>query len=515
MQGHQIAIDRFSTILASWPRCWVVGGAARSAALGTPAGDLDLVVDGDHLALAKALAALPGASLAQFRQTGDTVRVTLPDLPWHIDLSTLAGPTIENDLSQRDFTINALALPCDTETIEGLRDNIPQPAERFIDPCGGLIDLRERRLHQANDHAIADDPLRILRGARLIAALDMKPDDTTLIACRTTAAQLATISPERITTELFFMLAPHGQGTRAMRALDELGALTVLVPPLIPCRGLTQGTLHHWDVFEHSLEVIDALDRVVDLLYTGINDPAAGSVPPASDNAFTRLPHPTALDLSGHNEPMLKHIEKPLAEGQTRLTLLKMAALFHDIGKPATREFTGTTYRFPGHPEAGVPPTKTILQGWKLSKATRRFIETIVLCHMRPGQMAGPHGVSDKAIRLFFRDTGDGGLDTAIFSLADHFAVYGPDPLTGFWRMHYSTVREIVRRYYETPEDVLPSRLIDGNDLQAQFHMTAGPHLREVLESVHQAQLEGVIKTRNEALTLAEQIIRTNKLASS
>jgi hypothetical protein len=194
--------------------------------------------------------------------------------------------------------------------------------------------------------------------------------------------------------------------------------------------------------------------------------------------------------------------------------MLKLATLFHDSGKPLTAvEIASDDYRFPGHPEAGVPLTQPVLSAWRLGRQARRYIETVVACHMRPGQMAGPDGLAGPALRHFFHDAGGAGLDVVIFSLADHLAVYGPNPLTRFWISHYAVVAEIVRRYFEEPDQIMPPRLIDGKDLMARYGLAGGPRLGRLISLVQEAQLDGAITTRDEAFALVEQVMATGDTA--
>jgi tRNA nucleotidyltransferase/poly(A) polymerase len=485
---------------------WLVGGALRDGLAGRAGGDIDLLVAGDAPALARQLANELGGGVGVLDAQAGVARVVLDDL--HVDLATLHAATLEADLRTRDFTANALALPFAPEHLRALLAGEADALRRHIsDPTGGLADIAAGRLRMASATALADDPVRLLRAARFAVALGWEIDPATVAAARAVAPQLTETAPERWLAELYAMMAAPNS-TRAMHLLDDLGALTVLVPPLAPCRGLTQGRLHYWDVFDHTLEVLDALDRVMALLAAGEAQPPA----PAEADAAGRVAHPTALDLGGQNAGVLARLRAPFLEGQTRLTMLKVATLFHDVGKPLTRGVRENgDVHFQGHAEAGVPLTAPIVAGWHMGRQARRYLTTVVACHMRPGQIAGPHGLTDRAARHFFRDAGDAGIDVAVFSLADHLAVYGPRPLTVFWLHHRAAVAELIRRAYVEPERVIPPHLIDGNDLIARFGLAHGPQIGRILAAVDAAHLDGTIQTRAEALALAESLLRSDQ----
>ncbi len=514
----QARLAQLSGWLASLSEpAWLVGGALRDRLAGRHFADLDVVVAGDPTVAARGLADALGGSFATLAADRGVIRVGWPGTNWqaqtiNVDIAQQRGASLLEDLQSRDFSINALALPLTPSALAWLYDipatppaTITTPPEMaLIDPLGGLADLAERRLRLASAAALREDPLRILRGARLVAQLGLMLPDATRIAAAQVARRIPEVAPERVTAEMLAMMAAP-RATTALRALDALAALTVVVPPLSDCRGVTQGSLHYWDVFEHTLEVADYIDQTVALLEAGMLPDAPAS--PQLDPATQRVGHPLSLNFGGHNREILEHLRQPLGEGRTRLDLLKVAALFHDIGKPATRVDDEGKVRFPGHPEMGVAPTRATLRTWQLGQRARRYIPAIVQFHMRPGQLAGPQGVSDRALRHYFRDTGDVSLDVAVFSIADHFAVYGPTPLTAFWFAHYAIVSDLVRRYYEEPEHVIPARLIDGNDLRQHFGIQPGPRMRQILDQVHAARIDGILSTRTEALAMVSQLI--------
>jgi len=488
---------------------WIVGGAIRDALLHRSITDIDLVYTGDPFMLADSMSAqLPVTVAALDRQIG-RVRLGIPISGIHIDITTIKDGDIIADLSARDFTINALAVPYTAEAFTRIVAGSVL-ADDIIDPFQGQQDLAKRIVRQVYSAAFTDDPLRIMRAARIAASLDFSIDAETTISAKAAVQQLSSVAPARITAELFGMFQLPLRGTAAMYLLDDLGALTTLVPSLAACRGVVQGSLHHWDVFDHTLAVIDELDVVQALLQATLAkkefyDP----IVPSKRYREGEIPHPTALDLAGYNTDVIARSTMPFAEGQSRLTLAKVAALFHDVGKPETAVQIGhANYRFPNHSEAALPYTQATIAQWQLGHDARRFIMSTVACHMRPGQMAGPHGLGTRAIRHFFRDAGDAALDIALFSLADHFAVYGPDELTSFWPRHFEAVVELVRRYYETPNDVIPPRLIDGNDLMNRYHLAPGPELHHLLQTVQEAYLDGTIATKAEALALVDAVVK-------
>ena len=161
---------------------WLVGGAIRDRALGRATADLDVVVDGDPAEAARAIARAAGraACFALSKEFG-AWRVSARDSSWQVDVERLREGTLEADLALRDFTVNAIAEP-----IGG---------GAAIDPLGGLADLAAGRLRMTAPGAFADDPLRVLRLARIAVELDLEPDGRLCTARASTSMSCGAARP--------------------------------------------------------------------------------------------------------------------------------------------------------------------------------------------------------------------------------------------------------------------------------------------------------------------------------
>ena len=224
-------------------RAWLVGGALRDRLLGREVVDVDIVVDGDAGRCREE--ARPGSSAAPSFELSDAFgawRVIARDRSWQADITALRGGSLEADLALRDFTINAMAEP-----LEG---------GPLVDPFGGEADLAARRLRAVGERSFADDPLRVLRLARLAVELGLEPDDATLAAARAHARGLERVSPERIFAELRRIVVAdealegigwHGGDRRARRRPARARG----------ARGIEQTVYHHRDAYGHTLEVLE------------------------------------------------------------------------------------------------------------------------------------------------------------------------------------------------------------------------------------------------------------------
>ena len=173
---------------------WVVGGAVRDAILGRDVVDVDLAVSEGEREAARAIAKAAGGHAFELSAEFATWRAVAPE-GWHVDVARLRGPGIEADLSARDFTINAIAVP------------VAPAGGDPLDPTGGLADLEAGVLRAPSASAFEDDPLRLLRAARLVAELGFRLDEQTMELGRATGPRAGDPAGERQLSELQLLFA--------------------------------------------------------------------------------------------------------------------------------------------------------------------------------------------------------------------------------------------------------------------------------------------------------------------
>ncbi len=492
-------------------QAYLVGGSLRNMLLGEACSDWDIVVAGEAHRVARQLADMLGGYYARMHDKTSRVIVKAGTGDITLDIASLHGQSLEEDLRARDFTVNALAAPLD----EAL-------SLRLIDPLHGEKDLRARRLKAVHTAVFQADPLRMLRAARLMTRYQFSLDTGTQKLIRRDAALLPAVAPERIHDELYAILVPDG-ATAHLRLLDNLGLLTVLIPELIPAKGMRQPRPHYWDVFEHSLETVGAFELVAQ----AVTLDARGSSPDAQagkEDAINRVPtdahaayqlHALNSTYSGyfaHIQNLLKEAEAQgiFSPAELIAPRMKMAALLHDIGKPVTYTIAEDgSIRFYSHPQMGAPVALHITRRLSASVRDRRLAQQVAAHHMRPGQLGQDGEVTPRAIRRYFVDLGPAGIAVALFSLADHLATFGPQPLTIAWERHLSVVNILLTRYIRERDSILPPRLLSPEELMRRLKLEPGPLVGQLLEAIAEAQSEGAISSREEALWLAEERLST------
>jgi poly(A) polymerase len=339
----------------------LVGGPVRDAFLGRECKDLDFTTDATPDQILAIVSTLTKAhwdigrafGTIGARIDGETVEITTYRTDSY-DQETRKpavefGTSLEVDLSRRDFTVNALAL------------RLPELV--LVDPSGGIEDLLAGVLRTPTSPAVSfgDDPLRMLRAVRFHAQLGLVPDEETMAAMGSMAPSLAIVSAERIGDEIAKMMKTVNP--RAGIELLVATGLADIVLPEVPALKLeTDEHHHHKDVYEHSLTV---LEQAIDL-----------------ERARAKAPD-AAPDL-----------------------VLRLAALLHDIGKPATkRNEAGGTVTFYHHDIVGSKLAKKRLRELRYDNDTINDVARLIELHLRFfGYTEGAW--TDSAVRRYVRDAG-------------------------------------------------------------------------------------------------------------
>ena len=466
---------------------YVVGGTVRDRLLGRDSeADIDLAVEGDGVSLGRELAAYLGGSLAPLSVPRGMMRVVVrpPEgtdgKDTIIDLSGYSGG-IERDLARRDFTINAMAV----RLVEWETDDL---GSTLVDPHGGRADLARKAIRALNADVFADDPGRLLRAVRLSGELGMRIEPDTVRLLMVNASLLRLVSADRVRDEFLKILAPGGARAR-IEALDQLGLLEQVIPELMAAKGVDQPRMHYWDVWGHSLHTVQAAEGV-----TGghQNSPVFSCVPwtPEKEAYFSQV----------------------VSDGHTRRTILKLAALLHDIAKPQTKtlEPDGRT-RFFGHSEQGAEVAERRLTALRLSNRGVSMVSSMVLHHLRPSGMSHDgEWPTKRAIYRYFRDAGEVAVDTLYLALADYLGAKGPELAHPDWLEHAKMVSHVL--YTGTQEIVTArtARLVNGHDLMTRFKLQPGPHIGTLLETIEEARAAGEIETQEQALELVAATLESN-----
>jgi len=485
--------NRVLTVLPENIPVFLVGGAIRDALLGKTTHDLDFVLPERALTIGRHVAnALGGVFyiLDEARQIGRVIYVGADKQRYVIDFAMQRGPDLQSDLRGRDFTINAMAI------------DIKRP-DVLVDPLKGATDLLEKRLCACSSTSMIEDPLRVMRGVRLAVEYGLKIVAETRQQMRQAAPALTKISQERIRDELFRILGGVQPAT-ALRTLDILGGVALVLPELTVLKEVDQSPPHVSDVWNHTLDIVQKLEMVLATLAPQCNSEA-------SANLATGL---VSLRLGRYRQNIHAHLEQCLNPDRSLRQIIFFSALYHDAGKSITlkREKSGRI-RFLGHDLKGVEMVSRRAQELRLSSLETERLVKIVRHHMRPMLLRQASKVpSRRAIYRFFRDCGETGVDICLLSIADVLATYGSTLPQDLWQKHLDVVRVLLDAWWGNPrESILPPLLVNGDDIMRTFNLSPGPQVGKILETIREAQAVGNVRTPAEAIAIAQSILCEKK----
>jgi poly(A) polymerase len=435
---------------------WLVGGAVRDRLLGRPTDDVDVSLDGDPRDAARAVARGTGGFAFKLSGAFGAWRVVGPDRGWHVDLVTLRDGDIAADLAARDFTINAMAEP-----LQG---------GELLDPHGGRADLEARVLRIVSSAALADDPLRTLRAVRLVVELDLRLDPETAEAAARHAPGIGRVAPERVFGELKRIVTAPAART-GLELMDAHGLTEAVLPELTALHGVEQNEFHHADVYEHTLEVLDAVARLEE-----------------------------DRDLLGDRAPDL--LAEPLADELTRGGAMRFAALLHDAAKPQTRgERPDGRVTFIGHDRAGADLARAALRRLRASQRTIDYVAALTLHHLRLGFLVHERPLDRRAVWRYLRATAPWSDDVTIFTVADRLATRGRNADEAI-AAHLALARDMLAI---GPGPAEP--LIRGDELARELGIQPGPKLGELLARLEEERFAGAIVTREQAVARARELL--------
>jgi len=427
----------------------------RDAVLGRPAADWDLATDArpDRI-----LALFPGAvyenrfGTVAIRDGATTHQVTTfrsdheyADFrrPHHVEF----GDEIEVDLARRDFTINAMAWGADAPALgSGGPATLAMPAPQLVDPHGGAADVAARTLRAVGNPTtrFREDALRIVRAIRLATTLDFAIEPATRQALETEAGLVAHLSGERIAAELEKLLAAPNPSI-GLRLLADTGVLAVISPELAAQRGLAQNKIEGEDLLDHTLRTVDA-------------------APPA----------------------------RPV---------VRLAALVHDIGKPATID----DGPFRGHEAVGADLAAELLERLRLPRAASDRVVELVRQHM----FTYDPSWGDAGVRRFIQRVGAENLED-LFALreADNVGSGVPAGAHGLGELR-ARVRDQL-----AAKAVLDLRhlAIHGDDLMAELELPPGPTLGRILDALlERVVADPALNDRATLLLIAESMLTEDR----
>lgn len=466
---------------------YLAGGYLRDLLFEKKSDDIDLAFKGDVIKYGQLMADYLKGSFVLLNDIHQVVRVVVREgeIVRTIDFAEIKTD-IENDLTRRDFSINALAL----DLKKFIKDKKFSLSD-IVDVTGGLADLENKRIRAVSSDIFQEDSIRLLRVLRIGHKLGFCIDTETKLLAIRDSDLIKEAKSERINDELFQIFSLSDVST-VIKNADEFLFVKSLFPEIEETKGVIQNDFHHLDVWEHSLLTLSNLENIVSNL-----------IPPLLKTP-SEIPPLSRGDTGGLEEfssKIIEHLNQPVMGTFNRLAVLKFAALLHDVGKPSVKFVDSKgRIRFFNHAEVGFHIVKNISARLRLSKKISEILSCIVKEHMRPGFLIHEKSLTSKAIYRLFRDLGDETIEVLLISLADRLAAQGTSFPDGFIR-HRDLICLLMERYFEYEEEKAGRvKLLSGQDLIDNFNLAPGPRIGKLLSEVEEALFQGLITTKKDAL---------------
>jgi putative nucleotidyltransferase with HDIG domain len=443
--------------------CYVVGGYVRDIFLERPSDDIDVVVVGSGIAVAKELKRRLGrqAHLSVFKnfgtaqvKIGGTLEVEFVGARKESYSHDSRKPIVENgtledDQNRRDFTINAMAI-CLNKVRFG----------ELVDPFNGLADLEDGIIATPLDPDVtfSDDPLRMMRCIRFATQLNFQIEDATFEGLERMAERIKIVSGERIEVELNkIILSPHP--SKGFVDLQRSGLLNIILPELAALDIVEQKNGRaHKNNFYHTLEVLENVVR------------SAGRRAGNDDE-------------KGHDDGLW----------------LRWAALLHDIGKTKTKRWDPAVgWTFHNHNYIGAKQVPDIFRRLKLPMgAEMKYVQKLVDLHMRP-QVIADSEVTDSAVRRLLNDAGDDIDD--LMTLCEADITSKNEGRKKMFLENFRMVREKLADLQEKDYKRLLQPVIDGNEIMAMFGLSPCREVGTLKQTLKDAVLDNRVENEREPL---------------
>lgn len=458
---HQFISQPFFKVIAAacdeaGVSAYVIGGYVRDCLLQRPCKDIDIVVTGNGIDIARMAAARLGDNIhvSVFKNFGTAMLIYGE---WNIEFvgarkesyssdsrkPFVESGTLEDDQKRRDFTVNALAI--------GLNGN---DEGNLLDPFSGIQDLNAGILRTPLDPDItySDDPLRMMRAVRFASQLGFTIEEKSFLAISTNKDRIKIVSKERISDELNKILM-SGVPSVGFKLLFDTGLLHLIFPQLVALHGVefVKGKGHK-DNFYHTLQVLDNISVMTDNLW------------------------------------------------------LRWAALLHDIAKPATKRFEeGTGWTFHGHEDRGARMVPGIFNQLKLPLNEKmKYVQKLVLLHLRPIVLA-QSVVTDSAVRRLLFEAGDDIDDLMTLCQAD--ITSKNEAKVRKYISNFELVRQKLIEVESKDKVRNWQPPVTGELIMKAFNLGPGKEIGLIKNAIREAILDGIISNNLEeawALMLRE-----------
>ncbi|MGB9779637.1 CCA tRNA nucleotidyltransferase [Caldanaerobacter sp.] len=448
---------------------YIVGGYIRDRVLGREAKDYDFAVLGDAEEVAKLAAEVLGGKIVPFMAEKGTYRVLVGEEI--LDFTNLRGENIQQDLAHRDFTMNAMALR--------LKDYFE--FEYIIDPFGGLEDIKSRKIKHVADYTFREDPLRALRAVRFAATYKFDIEEETKKKIKEEAHLLKNVAPERIMNEIFIIIKEK-DSHKYLRIMEEMGLMENIFEEVARLKEVGKCYYQLVNSWIHSIRAVEEYENIINTM---------------------RFPK-DVTDL------LRDYLERPLSSENKVKDIIKLAILFHDIGKVESIYIDiENRLHFYNHEIKGAEMIKKMGTRMKIPRKEINLLKKLILYHKKPLDYY-LEGVNNKTLFRFFYHLKDNVIGILLVSLADYTAARLSFGKVEDIPRYENFIIKLLRRYVEFKETEKP--LLSPLDIILNFDVKDGKKLGQILYEIRKNRFYGEIKTKEDAIEFIKERMRVEKI---
>ncbi|MBR6098900.1 HD domain-containing protein [bacterium] len=444
---------------------YAVGGIVRDYYMGIDSYDRDLIVlNEDAKEFALKLHEIFDSAYIPLDEENKIYRLVLKDSenihnPEMIDVTNPVEGSLERDLMRRDLTINSIAVNIKTGEV--------------VDMFGGVADIKNKTLNYIEEINFIDDPLRLLRVYRFQSVFGFELGSDTIMAVCKHSDLIAQPAKERVLYELMKLF--NGKHTAAaLLNMNKTWLLEEIFPVVKEMKQVPPNSHHHLDLLHHVIETVNQIQ----MLYEQSDD------------------------------RVKEHLDRIDFGGFSRLAHLKLAGFLHDIGKFSTWTIDKETgrHRFIKHDDVGSKMVKPLLKELTCSNKQIEYVADMIKNHIYPSALMNEEDVNEKAMMRFFRKLGDNVIDDIILAKADRLSARGEAISDEMVERNMANLDKLLNFYFESSEKLAPlPKLLSGNDVMSILGIEPGPKLGEIIDALYEAQLDGDVVTKDDAVDFVKK----------
>lgn len=439
---------------------YLVGGSVRDYLMGIESHDRDIIVmDEDAKNFSLKLQKLFDATFVPLDEENKIYRLVMSDKINYIDITNPVGGTIEKDLMRRDLTINAIAVNINSGEV--------------VDISGGVTDIKNKCIHCVNEQNFVDDPLRLLRVYRFQSLYNFSIAPETLSAICKYVELIKKPAFERINYEVLRLFSGRYAHV-ALENMNKTWLLEEIFPFVKELKQVPPNSHHHLDLLHHSIETVKQIQKIY-------------------DNA---------------QDEVKEHLDRVDFGGFSRLAHLKFAGFIHDIGKFSTWTIEeGGRHRFIGHDDVGSKLAGTMLKKMHFSNKQVDYLTKMIKFHIYPSQLMSSPQITEKIMMRFVRKMDTNSIDNIILAMADRLSARGPEITDEVVEHNINLLTTLMKFYLDVCETLKPLPIfLTGNDVMEILNIKPSPKLGKIMNSLHEAQLNGDVQTREQAVEFVQNV---------